>query len=843
MDYEAMLDELEGDLDVIHTVPLDQVKAVLNKWEEAIDKEIKSLFDSGTLTKISQSEARSMERAGDLKIVPSKCVFTLKPPTRPGQRCRRKCRLVICGNYIAKGEAGEQMDLYASGTSTEVLRLALTLAAARQWLAAIADVTAAFLLAEWPQGMPKYGLTPPKVVKDSGYEGSHVWVVQRPLYGLRESPVIWAEFRNAKLKKLRIMVRGRSLKLSPLVSETEVWLLKDEINGELYGILVIYVDDLMYLADEVVIQELHKEIMNLWPTSELEWVGHTKTARYLGVEIRYHSDHRAYSISQQAYIAELLRAHNMQDAAHTQLPVPREWLEAAETEEETGVVFSDSDLRAGQRAVGEALWLAMKSRPDILYVVNSMAANVARKPLQVARMGQRLLSYLKGTSDLELILAPAADDEPKELACYTDASFAPFGGRSFGATVVVCGKAPIAWKAGKQSFVTMSTMEAELYAAAQGFNLLESLFAVVDEIEPGTYSRVLAIDNSSAVAMCQGGHGSQRTRHLKVRAQYIREAVEAGRLKVRHTPGATQLADLATKMVTKERLWELLGLWGFIGGRVAKIWDALKMKMMIFAMMIVSLVMPAAGTPSEGAEKEAIQISGADELMLVTALVCVAAIAIWELVKLIARWCWKWFKSTKKARKLDAVRRLAADAAMREVRGATQRGVDSDEDTSMTTMPTTTKRAKARPRTSATQFTSAPSTPTPRGTPERQLWSPSLEGVPIPEQDYPTRSARDFTDRQRVVKDTLSLMTVEALQQALRRTGHPVTGLKQDLVARLSPELDLREPGPGSMQPSKKQLKYVLWLWRERDLTGRVALKWEDVSTRTAISSWIAAYK
>ena len=168
------------------------------------------------------------------------------------------------------------MDLYASGTSTEVLRLALTLAAARQWLAAIADVTAAFLLAEWPQGMPKYGLIPPKVVKDSGYEGSHVWVVQRPLYGLRESPVIWAEFRNAKLKKLRIMVRGRSLKLSPLVSETEVWLLKDEINDELYGILVIYVDDLMYLADEVVIQELHKEIMNLWPTSELEWVGHTK---------------------------------------------------------------------------------------------------------------------------------------------------------------------------------------------------------------------------------------------------------------------------------------------------------------------------------------------------------------------------------------------------------------------------------------------------------------------------------------------------------------------------------------------------------------------------------------
>ena len=114
IDYEAMLDELEGDLDVVHTVPLDQVKAMLSKWTEAIDKEVKSLFDSGTLTKISQGEARTMERSGDLKNVPSKCVFTLKPPTKPGERgrCRRKCRLVICGNYIAKGEAGEQMDHY-----------------------------------------------------------------------------------------------------------------------------------------------------------------------------------------------------------------------------------------------------------------------------------------------------------------------------------------------------------------------------------------------------------------------------------------------------------------------------------------------------------------------------------------------------------------------------------------------------------------------------------------------------------------------------------------------------------------------------------------------------------
>ena len=99
------------------------------------------------------------------------------------------------------------------------------------------------------------------------------------------------------------------------------------------------------------------------------------------------------------------------------------------------------------------------------------------------------------------------------------------------------------------------------------------------------------------------------------------------------------------------------------------------------------------------------------------------------------------------------------------------------------------------------------------------------------------RNVAAFSDRPRVIGDTLSLMTVEALQQGLRKTGHPVSGIKQDLISRLSPELDLREPGPGSQHPTTKQLKYVLWLWREKSLSGRVALKWEDLSTRSATSN------
>ena len=114
IDYEKLLEELEGDLDIVHTVPLDQVKSVLQRWEQAIEKEVGALFSSGTLTKISYDEAKALEKSGDLRIIPSKCVFTLKPPNAKGEKCRRKCRLVICGNYITKEGAEDQASLYAS---------------------------------------------------------------------------------------------------------------------------------------------------------------------------------------------------------------------------------------------------------------------------------------------------------------------------------------------------------------------------------------------------------------------------------------------------------------------------------------------------------------------------------------------------------------------------------------------------------------------------------------------------------------------------------------------------------------------------------------------------------
>ena len=379
IDYEALLDSLEEDLKVIHTVPLTQVKRALDRWTEAIKREVDMLFKTGTLRKVDLQEIRKLEGEGKVLMVPAKCVFTLKPPATPGARAKRKCRIVICGNHIPTGSS--EICLYASGASSDALRVALTVAAMFQWMGAVSDIASAFLLAPWPSDLPRYAIQPPRVVRDSGAaDGRDYWVIDRALYGLRESPAVWGSFRSKRLRKARIPFRGMILKLIPTVAEPELWLVKDESTNQLYGILVTYVDDLFFFGESELVCVLHKFILEEWPASDLEWVNEENAVRYLGVEILKCPDSGGFTVSQQAYIQELLRSYDLSDIHPTHLPAPREWVETAETQDDVEE-FEEQDLRKAQKHVGELLWLATRTRPDVMFLVNHMGSLVSRRPL------------------------------------------------------------------------------------------------------------------------------------------------------------------------------------------------------------------------------------------------------------------------------------------------------------------------------------------------------------------------------------------------------------------------------------------------------------------------------
>ncbi|CAE7244731.1 GIP [Symbiodinium sp. CCMP2592] len=183
---------------VVHNVSPAEVKKHLEAWTPAATAEVSALEGMRGIKRLKGRDALRAAAAPGTQILPAKTVFTVKPGG-DGSLYRRKCRVVGCGNYEEKDPS---LELYASGVPSEVLRAILIECAVRKFLAFITDVKNAFLLAPLPADMNgKILLRPPKVLEAMGItEPNEIWEVCKAVYGLRQSPRWWSEYRDSVLR-------------------------------------------------------------------------------------------------------------------------------------------------------------------------------------------------------------------------------------------------------------------------------------------------------------------------------------------------------------------------------------------------------------------------------------------------------------------------------------------------------------------------------------------------------------------------------------------------------------------------------------------------------------------
>ena len=179
-DYEVerLLQELDGDLQVVHNVSLPEVRKHLDNWKAAIFKEVEALVGSGTVKRLSPEQTRELKAQGML-IMPGKAVFTVKPPNEAPngvqERFRRKCRVVACGNYLPNSND----NVFASGTSADGLRPAIAFGVLKKWAAGSTDIANAFTLAPLPDDK-LLGMSPPSVVVAAGGAAvGETWAIQK----------------------------------------------------------------------------------------------------------------------------------------------------------------------------------------------------------------------------------------------------------------------------------------------------------------------------------------------------------------------------------------------------------------------------------------------------------------------------------------------------------------------------------------------------------------------------------------------------------------------------------------------------------------------------------------
>ena len=547
-------------LEVTHTVSLDDVKANIREWEESARKEFTNLKDNKHAFEVVGRD----QLPPGCRIVPGKGVFTVKPD-KGG--FRRKTRFVACGNYM-EGEAEGVQSLYAAGLDASSLRTILAVG----WRAGLTDIRQAFVLAPWV-GEP-IAIQPPAVAQRLGLATpGQFWLVRQAIFGLRESPAIWAAFRDTELKRATIAVdeggKVTDCVLQPLVSDSQVWKIldpKDEKNVK--GYLLVYVDDVLIVGEPQAIQACYRWFADRWECDELATLRPESPLRFLGMELFQTAG--GFELGQKGFVQELLRSHD-HSGKRSALPGPRDSLMLTVEEEEAllGMVepihADEGVLRMAQRRVGELLWLASRTRPDLMYLVALLSSKVTRDPQMVNVLGERALDYLAETADYRLTFPNQLTDQ--DLHVYTDSSFAPSSGRSHGSAAVFLNQGPISWRSARQQLVTLSTAESELIEAVDGAVLGFSCRGVITELLETNPKIVIHLDNQSALALVHGQAGSWRTRHLRLRVHWLRERIMSGEVQVIYEPGATQRADLGTKPFTRERLRQLVQQWGMRDAR------------------------------------------------------------------------------------------------------------------------------------------------------------------------------------------------------------------------------------------------------------------------------------
>ena len=533
--------EIEETL-VNRQVDLAEVRRDLADWTEAIDKEYRSLRGYNAIEPISEEQYLELQRTMDyIEVIPSMLVTVVKPPNR------KKARIVACGNHSAPNPH-DALGTTAGGLDSIVARAMVSVAAEREWNVYSSDIATAFLQAE-RRSLPGRAtvVVPPTIVKDSNVmEFGHQerWLVRKALYGLAELPKDWARHRDRLLQEAAWSDEGGRRWKMKATPECHSWRIEEEGSQQAHAYLGVYVDDLLMIGEDEVCETAMKFLATKFQMQPYEKVTTEKGIVFCGYEIEKEAN-GDYVLSQSKYVEEMLRKRDVKRTHGHPLP------KISEGPDEEGV--TSQELRAAQIAAGELMWVTTRTRPDVAYATSLVSRLLHRRPRYAKELADCIFNYLAVTAKSGLRYS--AGDQDHHLRVNVDASFAPphEGFKSVHGVFICRGSHPLHWCSAKQPFITMSTAESELVGYGEGYQCGETISELLKVFDMNP-RKVLRGDSKAGITQLSTDAGAWRTRHLRLRAWKLREAIqeEDAEWTVEHCPGSELSADGFTKSLQSQ---------------------------------------------------------------------------------------------------------------------------------------------------------------------------------------------------------------------------------------------------------------------------------------------------
>ena len=219
------------------------------------------------------------------------------------------------------------------------------------------------------------------------------------LYGYRESPRLWSDYRDVEMSNMEIDCQGGVLTLQQMITEPNMWRMMLRQPGpfettqaeEFVGLLLVYVDDLLVLGTSEATKAMILAVRQKWETSEPECIGITNEVRFLGTEL-WRKEDGTWLMTQANYIKDLLKRNlggEMSSWSARRIPLAKEPEVVDNPEEKTAANVKDA-----QKVVGELVWITARTRPDLAFVVSKLASMITKSPLQVVSLVKSVWHYL-----------------------------------------------------------------------------------------------------------------------------------------------------------------------------------------------------------------------------------------------------------------------------------------------------------------------------------------------------------------------------------------------------------------------------------------------------------------
>jgi len=404
------------------------------KWKAAMEDEIHSLQKNQTWTLVEQPQGK--------KIVNCKWVFNKKDDA---EGIRYKARLVAKGYSQVEGvDFNEVFSPVVKHTSIRVL---LSLVAMKNYELEQLDVKTAFLHGDLEE---QIYMQQPEGYRIVGKE-NHVCLLQKSLYGLKQSPRQWYKRFDAFMESIYF---GRS-------QYDNCVYFKKLADGS-YMYLLLYVDDMLIATLNK--EEIKKVKEQLSSPFEMKELGPAK--KILGMEIiRDRSIGKLY-LSQKGFIEKVLDRFKMKDAKPVSTPLAGKLRLSRQLSPKTEKEMSYMSGVPYSSAVGSIMYLMVCTRPDIAHAVSVVSRYLSCPGRVHWEAVKWILRYLKGTANVHLEFGRS----DANLMGYVDSYF--MGDldkrRSLTAYVFTLGGCAISWKATLQSTIALSTTEAEYMAVTEG---------------------------------------------------------------------------------------------------------------------------------------------------------------------------------------------------------------------------------------------------------------------------------------------------------------------------------------------------------------------------------------